>query len=111
MRQALGRFPESALSTPPHRQARQPLLAAQPAQNDPKLPMQPALSLVDWTNVPVPHSELSSAERQASLLMCVLDRQASSVRLPSEARSRLLSCQNLGRLCYLVELFPYFQLI
>ena len=91
MRQALGRFPESRLLAPPNRQAMQPLVAAQPAENGRQLPMQPALSLIDWTNVLVPRSEPSSAEQQASPLICMLNMQTFSVQLPSEARSWRLS--------------------
>lgn len=54
MRQALGRFPSSP----------KPIVAAQPARADSKLPMQPALSLTDWTNVPVP----SAAEHEVPQL-------------------------------------------
>ena len=68
MRQALGRFPESILSAPPSGQATQPLLAAQPAQYGPKVPMQPALSLVDWTDVPAPVLEPPLADQEVSLL-------------------------------------------
>lgn len=69
MRQALGRFPETALT--PNGQAVQPLLAAQPTQLAPKLLMQPALSLVDWTNEPVPQAEPPAADQQASIRSCV----------------------------------------
>ena len=72
MRKALGRFPETDLSMPPNGQALRPLLAAEPAQVAPKLLMQPALSLVDWTNVPVPHAEPPAADQQASLLPCAM---------------------------------------
>ncbi len=67
MRQALGRFPEAALSLPPNGQV-VPLLAAQPTQVSPKLLMQPALSLVDWTNMPEPLAEPPAPDQQASLL-------------------------------------------
>lgn len=70
MRQALGRFPESILSASPDGQAMPPLVAAQAAQTSLKLPMQPALSLVDWTNVPVPQLEPPPVDQEASHCVC-----------------------------------------
>ena len=46
MRQALGRFPDGELISP----ANGPILTAQPAQDEPQLPMQPALSLTVWAD-------------------------------------------------------------
>ncbi len=63
MRQALGRFPDGELLPP----ANGPVLAAQPAQNEPQLPMQPALSLTVWADAAAQPSVPDSAKEQVKL--------------------------------------------